>query len=55
MIIGEWGITEIAVNPYDSTGFANGDIILRMFQTIDIGVRHAASFSAMSDALTTGF
>lgn len=55
LIIGEWGITEIAVNPYDSTGFANGDIILRMFQTIDIGVRHAASFSAMSDALTTGF
>jgi HK97 family phage major capsid protein/HK97 family phage prohead protease len=55
LLIGEWGITEIAVNPYDSTGFANGDVILRMFQTIDIGVRHGASFSVMSDALTTGF
>lgn len=55
LLIGEWGITEIAVNPYDSTGFANGDIILRMFQTIDIGVRHGASFAVMSDALTTGF
>lgn len=55
LLIGEWGITEIAVNPYDSTGFANGDVILRMFQTIDIGVRHGASFAVMSDALTPGF
>lgn len=55
LLIGEWGITEIAVNPYDSTGFANGDVILRMFQTVDIGVRHAASFAVMSDALTPGF
>lgn len=55
LFIGEWGITEIAVNPYDSTGFANGDVILRVFQTIDVGVRHGASFAVMSDALTTGF
>lgn len=55
LLIGEWGVTEIAVNPYDSTGFANGDVILRMFQTIDIGVRHGASFAVMSDALTPGF
>lgn len=55
LLIGEWGITEIAVNPYDSTGFANGDVILRMFQTLDIGVRHGGSFAVMSDALTPGF
>ena len=55
LLIGEWGVTEIALNPYDSTGFANGDVLLRMFQTVDIGVRHAASFAVMSDALTPGF
>ena len=55
LLIGEWGVTEIAINPFDSTGFANGDVILRMFQTVDIGVRHAASFAVMSDALTPGF
>ncbi len=55
LLIGEWGVMEIAVNPYDSTGFANGDIVLRMFQTIDTGVRHGAAFAVMSDALTTGF
>jgi len=55
LLIGEWGVTEIALNPYDSTGFADGDVILRMFQTLDIAVRHAASFAVMSDALTPGF
>lgn len=55
LLIGEWGVTEIAVNPYDSTGFANGDVVLRMFQTVDIAVRHGPSFSVMSDALTSGF
>jgi len=55
LLIGEWGITEIAVNPYDSNGFLNGDVLIRMFQTVDIGVRHGASFAVMSDALTPGF
>lgn len=55
LFIGEWGVTEIAVNPYDSAGFASGDVILRMFQTVDVGVRHGASFSVMSDILTPGF
>lgn len=55
LLIGEWGVTEIMVNPYDSTGFANGDVVIRVFQTVDIGLRHPASFSAISDMLTTGF
>lgn len=55
LLIGEWGVTEIMVNPYDSTGFANGDVVIRVFQTVDVGLRHPASFSAISDMLTTGF
>lgn len=55
LLIGEWGTTEIMVNPYDATGFTQGDVLIRAFQTIDIGVRHAASFAVMSDALTPGF
>lgn len=50
-----WGVTELAFNPFDSTGFANGDVLVRAMQTCDVGLRHAASFSAMSDALTPGF
>lgn len=55
LFIGMWGVTELMLNPFDSTGFANGDVWLRAFQTCDVGVRHAASFSVMSDALTPGF
>lgn len=55
LLIAEWGVTEIMVNPYDSTGFTTGDVLIRAFQTLDIGVRHGASFATMSDALTPGF
>jgi HK97 family phage major capsid protein/HK97 family phage prohead protease len=55
LLIAMWGVLEIGVNPYDSTGFKNGDVILRVMQTLDVGVRHGASFAVMSDALTPGF
>jgi HK97 family phage major capsid protein len=55
LFIAMWGVTEVMVNPYDSTGFTTGDVLVRAFQTCDIGVRHGASFSVMSDALTPGF
>lgn len=55
LLIGEWGVMEVMVNPYDTAGFANGDVILRALQTVDVQCRHGASFSVMSDALTPGF
>lgn len=55
LFIGMWGVTEIMLNPYDATGFTTGDVLVRAFQTCDIGVRHGASFAVMSDGLTPGF
>jgi len=55
LLIGEWGVTEIMVNPYDASGFANGDILIRSFQTVDVGLRHPASFATLTDGLTPGF
>ena len=56
LLIAEWGVTEIVVNPYGSNAdFAAGDVWIRSMQTLDIGVRHGASFAVMSDALTPGF
>jgi HK97 family phage major capsid protein len=55
LFIAMWGVTEVMLNPYDSAGFTTGDVWMRAFQTCDIGVRHAASFAVMSDALTPGF
>jgi HK97 family phage major capsid protein len=52
LIIGEWGVLEILPNPYDATLFKQGGVLLRAMQSLDIGVRHAASFSTISDALT---
>lgn len=52
MIMGEWGVLEIVPNPYDAAVYKNGGVLLRALQSVDIGVRHAASFATMSDALT---
>ncbi len=52
LMIAEWGVMEILVNPFDSTGFASGDVLIRALQTMDIQIRHPASFAIMSDALT---
>lgn len=52
LIVAQWGVLEIIANPFDSAGFASGDVTLRAMQTLDIAVRHAASFAVMSDALT---
>lgn len=52
LLIGSWGVLEIMVNPFDSTGFTTGDVLIRAMQTLDIAVRHAASFATISDALT---
>lgn len=52
LLIGEWGVLEIMPNPYDATLFKQGGVLLRAMQSLDIAVRHSASFAVMSDALT---
>ena len=43
VVIGEWGMFEIALNPYAS--FAAGITGIRAMQSLDVGVRQAAAFS----------
>lgn len=52
LFIGEWGVLEILPNPYGA-GYNSGSVDIRALQSVDIGVRHAKSFSAMTDALTS--
>lgn len=52
LMVGEWGVLEIQPNPYAASVSAQGGVELRALQSVDIGVRHAASFAVMSDALT---
>lgn len=46
LLIGQWSVLEISTNPY--AGFAAGIVGARAFWTIDIGVRHLASFTVAS-------
>jgi len=50
LIIGQWGTLDLTVDPY--TGSTAGTVRVVALQDVDVVVRHAASFSAMLDALT---
>jgi HK97 family phage major capsid protein/HK97 family phage prohead protease len=51
LVIGQWGALDILVDPY--TGGAAGTGRVRVLQDVDVACRHAESFAAMLDALTT--
>ena len=44
VVIGEWGVLEVEVNPY--ANFQAGITGVRAFYTVDVAVRHAGAFSA---------
>ena len=51
LIIGMWGVLDILVDPY--TGGTSGTVRVIALQDVDVAVRHAQSFAAMLDALTS--
>lgn len=51
LLIGEWGTAELL--PDELTQAANRIVRMHVYQTVDVAVRRAQSFSAMLDALTT--
>lgn len=51
LIIGLWGGLDLMVDPY--TGSTTGTVRVVALQDCDIAVRHAESFAAMLDALTS--
>jgi HK97 family phage major capsid protein/HK97 family phage prohead protease len=53
VLVGEWGVIEILPNPYAAGVYEQGGLELRVLQTLDVGIRHAASFAVMSDAITS--
>jgi HK97 family phage major capsid protein len=55
LLIGNWGSLELLVNPYDATGFTTGDVLIRAMQTVDVGVRHAPSWSYVADLTTSPY
>ncbi len=49
LIIGEWGVIEISTNRFGPT-FASGGIELRVIASVDVALRHAEAFAAITDA-----
>ncbi len=51
LVVGEWGALDILFDPY--TGSSTGSMRVTAFMDVDVAVRHAQSFSATQDYLTT--
>lgn len=51
LIYGQWGALDLMVDPY--TQGTSGTVRVVVLQDVDVAVRHADSFSAMVDALTS--
>jgi HK97 family phage major capsid protein len=51
LLVGMWGGLDLTLDPF--TGSTSGTVRIVALQDIDLAVRHAQSFSAMQDALTT--
>jgi HK97 family phage major capsid protein len=49
LLIGMWSELDILVNPFESTAYSKGNVQVRAMMTVDIKVRHPASFAAITD------
>lgn len=47
LVIGHWGVMDLVVDPYSKS--KNGIVCITAFQDVDITVRHAESFAAITD------
>jgi len=52
LLIGYWSEFDLLINPFESTAFSKGNILLRGMLTADIAIRQVKSFAAMKDLNT---
>lgn len=50
MITGYWGGLDVLANPYSEA--AKGQVLIHVFQDVDVGIRHLESFNALKDVIT---
>ena len=51
LIVGEWGSLDVVFDPYTNSN--TGAMRVTVFMDVDVAVRHAESFSAITDMVTT--
>lgn len=49
VMLGIWSEVDLLVNPYDSTAYARGGVLVRAMATCDIAVRHPEAFVVADD------
>lgn len=52
LLIGYWSGVDILLNPYETTAYAKGRVLVRAMRDVDVQVRHPESFAAIKDLLT---
>ena len=51
LVVGEWGSLDVIFDPY--TNSTTGTMRVTAFMDVDVAVRHAESFAAIQDIVTT--
>lgn len=49
MLIGYWSGVDILLNPYETTAYAKGRVLVRAMRDVDVAVRHPESFAFADD------
>lgn len=49
VLLGLWSELDILVNPYESTAYARGGVMVRAMATCDVAIRHAEAFGWADD------
>lgn len=49
LLIGYWSEFDVLVNPYETTAYAKGNVLVRGMASCDVAVRHAEAFAAAFD------
>lgn len=52
LLLAYWSELDILVNPFESTSFLKGNVLIRAMSTVDVQLRHPLSFAATKDLLT---
>jgi HK97 family phage major capsid protein len=52
LLVGYWSGVDILVNPYETTAYAKGRVLVRAMRDVDVAVRHPESFVFAQDLPT---
>jgi hypothetical protein len=53
VLLGIWSELDILVNPYESTAYARGGVMVRAMATADILIRHPEAFVLANDIVVS--